>query len=173
VKVRKATVEDSAGLARIQVDSYRTAYAGVFPPSYLSQFTYEEQECDWRDLLTAGTEPVLYVAETHTGEIVGYALGRAGPGETPPYDGELVALHVHRSYQRQGVGRQLLRVMAEQLRQRGCTSLMLWVLEENQSRGFYEQMGGQLLSARRVAQGAIEVAYGWPAIDSLCARGAI
>jgi ribosomal protein S18 acetylase RimI-like enzyme len=168
VNLRKATVKDCAGLARVQVDSYRTAYAGIFSPTYLAHFTYEEQEQDWRDLLASETEDVLYVAETDTGEIVGYALGRAGASEVGPYDSELVALHVRRSHQRQGVGRQLVRVIAERLKQRGCASMMLWVLEENASRAFYEQMGGQLLNERKITQGAAEVAYGWLAIESLC-----
>ena len=49
--VRKAEVEDSAGMARVQVDSYRTAYAGIMPQDYLDHFTYEEQAQDWRDFL--------------------------------------------------------------------------------------------------------------------------
>jgi hypothetical protein len=53
LNIRKATIVDSAGLARVQVDSYRTAYAGIFPPAYLDHFTYEEQEQDYRNLLTS------------------------------------------------------------------------------------------------------------------------
>ncbi|MFU8773596.1 MAG: hypothetical protein ACNA8H_14410 [Anaerolineales bacterium] len=49
MNICKATIEDSAGLARVQVDSYRTAYAGIFPQAYLAHFTHEEQ--DWRNLL--------------------------------------------------------------------------------------------------------------------------
>ena len=168
MRIRKATIADSANLAWVQVDSYRTAYAGILAPSYLARFTYEEQEQDWRGLLASEMEELLYVAETDAGEIVGYALGRPGASEEAPYDSELVALYVHRSFQGQGVGRQLVTAIAEKLKQRGCTSLMLWVLEGNASQGFYERMGGQLLSARKDSQGAVEVAYGWAAIESLC-----
>ncbi|MBN1430605.1 MAG: GNAT family N-acetyltransferase [Anaerolineae bacterium] len=168
LKIRQAQIEDSMGLARVQVDSYRITYKGILAPSYLEHFTYEEQEQDWHDLLASDMQDVLYIAETAIGEIAGYALGRPGISEVVPYDSELVALHVRRSFQRQGIGRQLFKVIAEVLRQRGCTSLMLWVLEENPSRRFYEQMGGCLLDARQASQGAIEVAYGWSAIESLC-----
>jgi hypothetical protein len=45
---------------------------------------------------------------------------------------------------------------------------MLWVLVENPSRSFYERLGGVLLDARQVSVGgAAEMAYGWPAIESL------
>ena len=40
--IREATAADSPGLARVQVDSYRTAYAGLFPQAYLDRFSYEE-----------------------------------------------------------------------------------------------------------------------------------
>jgi len=44
---------------------------------------------------------------------------------------------------------------------------MLWVLEENPAMGFYKQLGGQLLSAKKVNQGAVEVAFGWGATENL------
>jgi ribosomal protein S18 acetylase RimI-like enzyme len=131
VRIRRAGVEDSAALASVQVDSYRTAYAGIFPQLYLDHFTYQEQEQDWRDLLSSGTDDELYVAERESGEIVGYVLGRTGFGGIPPYDGELVALHVRQAYQREGVGQRLLATVAGQLQQKGCTSLIVWVLEKN------------------------------------------
>ncbi|MEJ2212461.1 MAG: GNAT family N-acetyltransferase [Anaerolineae bacterium] len=107
MNIRRANVHDSAALAHLQVDSYRSAYAALLPQSYLDHFTYEEQEQDWRDLLSSATSDVLYIAETDSGEGVGYALGRAGPTEIPPYDGEVVALHVRPTHQGQGLGRRL------------------------------------------------------------------
>jgi GNAT superfamily N-acetyltransferase len=167
-EIRRARMEDCAGLARVQVDSYRTAYAGIFPQSYLDAFTYEEQEGDWRDLLASGGDDILCVAESHSGEIVGYALGRPGSGGVEPYDSELVAWHVRRLYQRRGIGRRLVAAVAGQLKREGCRSLMLWVLEENPTRTIYQRMGGRLLDVQQTSHGAVEVAYGWPDIESLC-----
>ncbi len=165
--IREAAIEDSAGIARVQVDSYRTAYAGIFSQAYLNQFSYEEQERDWRDWITARPEDLLYVAELETGEIAGYALARPGPSGVRPYDSELVALHVRGARQRQGLGRGLVAAVAERLAQQGSRSMMLWVLEANESRGFYERLGGQLLDEVQVSSGQPEVAYGWLAIEDL------
>ena len=169
MKIRAAGIQDSAGIARVQVDSYRTAYADILPQDYLARFTYEEQEQDWRNLLSSQPQDIVYVAED-AGEITGYALGRAGPSEIEPYDGELVALHVRRSHQHRGSGRQLVAAIAEQLRQQGCSALMLWVLAANPARSFYERSGGQLIGERRINLAedvtALEVAYGWPDIQS-------
>ena len=74
------------------------------------------------------------MAEDGSGELAGYALGRPGPADGMPYDSVLVALHVHQARQRQGTGRGLLAAMADALKQRGCSSLLLWVLEANPAR---------------------------------------
>ena len=90
-EIRLATLEDSPAIARIQVDSYRSAYAGILPADYLAQFSYDEQEQDWLDWPAAHPEDCLLVAENQDREIVGYALSRPGLTGIPPYDGELLA----------------------------------------------------------------------------------
>jgi len=167
VRIREATIEDSAGIARVQVDSYRTAYAGIFSHVYLEQFSCEEQEQDWRDWIRSRPDDLLYVAELGTGEIVGYTLARPGSSRVPPYDSELVALHVRGAHQRQGLGRGLVAAIAQRLAQQGSWSMMLWVLEANQARGFDERLGGQLLDEMQISGGQPEVAYGWLAIEDL------
>jgi hypothetical protein len=82
-QIRDAQVSDAAGLAKVQVDSYRTAYAGILPDDYLAHFTYEEQTQDWRDLIAAGGSNILLVAPDASGEVVGYALARPGPADVP------------------------------------------------------------------------------------------
>lgn len=172
MQIRRATAEDTAGLARLQVDSYRTAYAGLLPEAYLAGFSYEDQEQDWRDWPTMYPADVLYVAVDEEGKVAGYALGRPVPTGLARYDCELVALHVRGLVRRQGLGRKLVAAVAGQLKQEGCTALMLWVLEGNPSRAFYERLGGCPAGRQNVTldEGvtAVEVAYGWPDIEALC-----
>jgi len=146
VNIREANPGDCASIAHVQVDSYRNAYAGILPQEYLAHFTYEEQEQDWRDLLSADQHDLLYVAENDSGDIVGYALGRAQGDQDTSYDSELVALHVRRSYQRQGIGKRLIAAVAERLKQQGCRSLMLWVLDKNPVRSFTNGWGDNALA---------------------------
>ena len=171
IQIRRATINDSAGIAHVQVDSYRTAYADFFSQAYLDHFTYEEQAQDWYDWMMTKPRDLLYVAQTDAGEIVGYALGRPGLTEISPYDSELISLHVRQSLQRQRVGKNLVITMAGQLQKQGCASMMLWVLEKNPARSFYEKLGGKQIDEREVevAEGerALEVAYGWSDISRL------
>ena len=173
IQIRRATINDSAGIARVQVDSYRTAYAGIFSPTYLEHFTVEEQMQDWYDWMMNKPRDLIYVAVADTGEVVGYALGRPGLTTIAPYESELLAMHVRQSQQRQGIGRSLFQTVAEQLQMQGCASLMLWVLEKNPARSFYEKLGGRLIGEQEIEVGegekAVEVAYGWQDIGELTA----
>jgi ribosomal protein S18 acetylase RimI-like enzyme len=171
IQIRRATINDSAGIARVQVDSYRIAYAGIFSQAYLDRFTYEEQAQDWYDWMMNKPRDLIFVAQTEMGEIEGYALGRPGLTKIPPYDSELVGMHVLQTFQRQGIGRGLMAKMAEQVQEQGCSSLMLWVLEKNPARSFYEKLGGQLIGEQEIeleeGEKAREVAYGWKDIRGL------
>ncbi len=82
MKIRRARFEDSTAVASTQVDSYHTAYVGILPDAYLAHFACEEQEQDWRDLLTAGTNAILLVVGVSEDEIAGYAPGAARPEST-------------------------------------------------------------------------------------------
>jgi ribosomal protein S18 acetylase RimI-like enzyme len=148
----------------LQVDSYRTAYAGLLPEDYLAAFSYTEQEQDWRDLFASDQVECLYVAESDGGDLVGYALGQGAETENLPYQCELVALHVRPEFQRQGIGQQLFTAIAEWFAGQGIQSLFLWVLADNPARGFYEHLGGHKAGERRFAidgLDVVEIAYGW------------
>ena len=178
MKIRSAVFEDASALAHIQVDSYRSAYAGILPVEFLAHFSYAEQTQDWRDFVTAEGPAYLLVAENEAAEVCGYALGSAISPSLPGCDGELDALHVRKDLRGQGIGRELVRAMALKLREAGCKRMGLWVLRDNQSaREFYEHLGGHLLVERTILLGeddtqAGEISYIWPEIDELCGPGA-
>jgi HAD superfamily hydrolase (TIGR01458 family) len=179
IQIRTAHPPDASALAHIQVDSYQNSYAGIFPPAYLDHFTYQEQTQDWIDWMAdRETLDILLVATGETGEVYGYALGRPGRTTIPPYDCELVSLHVGREFQRGGVGRALMRAMGERFQQAGCRSLLVWVLEKNAARVIYEHLGGWPVGRQTIHLGedgevsAEEVAYGWPSLGAFLARPA-
>lgn len=172
IHVRTARREDAAALARIQVDSYRIAHAGILPQDYLDQLSYDEQESDWFELLSSGTADVILVAVAGDSQPAGYARGTAQASYAAPYDSELLSLHVRRALHRKGIGRLLMSTTAARLAARGCSAMMLWVLEANPARTFYERLGAALLEGRRLFVGAPEVPYGWPDIRALASLAA-
>lgn len=168
--VRKAELKDCPGIARTQVDSYRIAYVGLFPQPYLDHFTYEEEEQDWRDLLSTELDDILLVAVSSEDQVLGYVLARAKPDSYPGYDAEVIALHVNRSQLGEGIGKGLLRSAIEQLIERKCQSVMLWTLKGNKVKQWYAHLGGQLIDekSQQVDDWVVyEVAYGWKDIHAL------
>lgn len=168
-RIRPAVRADCRGIAEVQVDSYRATYAGLFPRAYLARFTYDEQEQDWIELLAASPDDILLVA-TVGEQVAGYILARAGVNSQLRFDAEIIAIHVRRPAQGQGIGRALLRHASAALQSRGCRSVMLWTLAGNPNRRWYERLQGKLVGEKCFeVEGwdIVEVAYGWDDIAAL------
>jgi GNAT superfamily N-acetyltransferase len=159
--IRRARTIDAAALARVQVDSWREAYPGLVPQSYLDSLSYEAHERHWRRRL--GNRGWAFLA-VYAGQIVGIASGgrcRSLEG----FAGELFVLYLLRSYQGQGIGRALFDAVHHELALRGYGDLLVWVLANNApARGFYEHLGGVLVGEGSCLIGGTrlkEAAYGW------------
>ena len=82
----------------------------------------------------------------------------------PIFRGEVYALYVLAEYQNRGVGRGLVRAVADRLAHDGTTSILIWVLANNPARGFYAHLGGVEIRHQPIPLGTVtveEVAYGW------------
>jgi len=170
VRIREAFPKDCPGIARVRVDSYRTAYVGLFPEPYLEHFTYEEQAQDWQTWLATNKDDALLVAVSTEDEVIGYLLARAEPDIHPGYDAEILAMHVKLSYQGGRIGKALLSAAVEKLDGRGCESVMLWTLEGNPVRQWYERLEGKVLGEKSFQiddWDIVEIAYGWETISTL------
>lgn len=170
VQIRSAILEDCLGIAHVQVDSYRAAYAGLFPAPYLEHFTYADEEQDWIQLLTSGAQDILLVAMSPDQEVVGYVLAKVKANIFPGYDAEIVAIHVKQSYQGKGIGELLLRNAIRTLFARDCRSVMLWTLKNNPIRQWYEKLNGELVGEKNYEVDdwiITEVAYGWKDLSAL------
>ena len=175
MRIRRALPSDAPGIARVDVESWRSTYVGLVPDDILSSYDYSERERARRSLL-ADESRVTYVAEHKTDGIVGFLSGGPARMDDMPFAGELYAIYLLEQYQRQGIGRRLVRELCAWLLSQSLTSMYTWVLEENPSRHFYESLGGiefrrqtMALAGHEVA----EVAYGWDDISPLAAPSSL
>ena len=166
IHIRPATPEDAASIARVHVDSWRSAYAGIVPADYLAGLSYRNRESLWKDLLTTDRPGTSYfVADAGGGDVVGFA--NAGPEREGDrvYRGELYAIYILEEYQRMGLGRRLFSSVTQRLLADGFNSMLLWVLEDNRPAiRFYESLGGEPAGRQTITIGGadlVEVAYGW------------
>lgn len=168
--IREANQTDTFGIAKVQVDSWRTTYKGIVPESYIASLTYEDREGRWREFFSEVNNQFAFVAEIGEKNIVGFASGGRNRGDEDIHEGELYAIYLLHEYQRRGMGRLLVKAIVERLLQRGMSSMLVWVLAENPFRAFYEALGGKYVSEKEIVIGGatlIEVAYGWEDLNRL------
>ena len=170
ITFRKAELKDAPVLGHIQVTSWRSAFRNIAPDEYLDhQVSESNQAEDWKEILSDNGQ-IVFVAETEN-RLVGYAWAHKEDDESIQWDSELISMHLLPEYKRQGIGRKAFAAVAQQLKEQGCKSVYLWVLEDNHpSRRFYEALGGQLAGSHQINLGGkdlAEVAYGWKDINTL------
>lgn len=171
MNIRQAVVADAAAIARVHVESWRTTYHGIVPDDYLANLSYERRATYWASELNKPDNPhVIFVAEDDQGEVVGFASGGPEREADPVYTGELYAIYLLADRQQAGVGRRLVQAVASHLVEAGFTTMLVWVLAANPSRGFYERLGGRYVRSKFVTMAGVEleeVAYGWTDLTPL------
>jgi GNAT superfamily N-acetyltransferase len=165
VDVRDATAADAPAVARVHVDSWKTAYQELLPEDVLSRLSYEERASKWADIL-GSPKPGEFtlVAVGDQDEIVGFAS--AGPERQglAGYRGELYALYLLPSHRGQGIGTRLVASVVARFRRAGVSGMVVWVLEDNPHRHFYAKLGGRSCARGQHTIGGQDyatVAYGW------------
>jgi ribosomal protein S18 acetylase RimI-like enzyme len=168
MKIRKANSTDAKGVAKVQVNSWKTTYKNIVPDEYLKQMTYESRGQKWKDIIS---NQAVFVAETNEGEIVGFSNGgKERTGKYPNYKGELYAIYILEEYQRNGLGKLLLEPIIEDLKQKEIFSMTVLVLEKNNSRLFYESLGAKKIDTVEIEildKKLNELVYGWKDIREI------
>lgn len=175
VAIRRAKPADAPGIAKVGVQTWRDAYAGLVPDNYLLRMTEVRQTGQWDALVrrSRGAEAVL-VAEAHgfsDTKIVGF--GSCGRSRGGLMAGEVFTLYVASDWQNRGVGQRLMFGLFKALIARDLSDSVIWVLSGNPARFFYEAMGGQRLAERKERfAGTLldETAYGWPDLHAWLAK---
>lgn len=172
MRIRVAVPDDAPAIGRVHVETWRSAYRGIVPDTYLAGLAPAERASQWRDFLADSTGTrFLLLAHGKIDELIGFAA--AGPERSgdPTYQGELYALYVLPSHHRRGFGHRLVRAVAGRLAAAGTRSMLLWVLDANTpARKFYEALGGTVVRGQRIDIGGVpftEVAYGWSDLQVL------
>ena len=139
--IREATVNDAARIAEIEVTSSRFAYRNVV-----------SEECLYRDMSVENRIPVyqrwisekrfaLYVYETQDTGVVKAMMGIGMCEDEDKTNAlELHFIYVDPGFVREGIGSELLELFEKTGKEKGCSELVIWVLEDNgMGISFYEK----------------------------------
>jgi ribosomal protein S18 acetylase RimI-like enzyme len=165
--IREVTINDIPALAALHVRTWNETHgAGKHSP------TTALREQQWRQQFKIKDGSwCCFIAINKQGQLVGFAKGNsyASP-ELPGYAGELNKIYLLLPYQRLGIGRQLMRHVAQRFVSRGITSMALFSTPQNPSCAFYSALKGEKLYAKN---GAFHGGYGWKNIAVLIDHFAI
>ena len=152
--VRAARASDAAGLARVQVASWRASLTGLVPDAVVAELTSADAQQQWADRwLEAITKPPTGKHRVHV------AVGPEGPGKTgcsgfasagpatdpdlwPGTDGELYELHVLPDQAGLGHDERLLHAVAQTLAEDGFRTAYAWALSADQTRVEFLEAAG-------------------------------
>jgi GNAT superfamily N-acetyltransferase len=148
VSVRPATPDDAAELGRIQVETWRTAYADVVPATVLDALSTEVATPSWSAAISAapsGKHHVLVAMEQQWQ--VGFAA--VGPAEElqpddpqPDTTAQLAVILVEPRWGRRGHGSRLLAAVVDTIRGDGMTRAIAWIPEgDDVTRDFLASAG--------------------------------
>lgn len=148
--IRAARAADAAGIARVHVETWRDAYAGLLPDKHLLRLNAQTHAMAWSRSLSHVEGPRHTLVAIADEEVVGFAnFGSAREG-CPSGEGEVFMLYVATDWRDQGIGRQLVLASFEALKEMGRDAVSIWCLAENTSAiGFYRRLNGKRIPAGR------------------------
>lgn len=142
--VRTAGRDDAATIARIRIETWRAAYAGLIAQEVLDAMDAaseaEKRAARW-DELHADPRGAEVVAE-FDGVPAGWAAIGPSVDDDRPDSGQVYAIYALPQFWSRGVGHALMAESESRLRASGYGTAHLWVLDGNdRAAGFYERHG--------------------------------
>jgi GNAT superfamily N-acetyltransferase len=130
---RDATVDDIPALAELHVKTWNATYPGVRRPP-----TVALREGQWREAFAeADGRWFCIVIENRNRQLIGFAKGIGHDDGT----GDLNKIYLLNEYQRMGIGRRLVELVARRFVSLGMSRMTLWADAANPSCHFYWAMG--------------------------------
>lgn len=166
IEIRHAEFEDAAGIARVQIDTWRAAYQRIMPPRLLSDMSDIRISAFWAQVIAEAQGKAFCFVASFGERVVGFASGGPRQHSEDLTRGEVYALYVLPEFQGRGVGRRLVATSFERMLELGMTEGRIWTLRENApARAFYARVGGTQTDNGYNDIGGIrypEVAFDWP-----------
>jgi GNAT superfamily N-acetyltransferase len=154
--LRLATSADAQLIACMHAQSWASAYRGILPDDFLDREMSAERETHWNTRFAelAGGAGEVFIA-IQDDQPIGFVCLVA-----PDENGSVLVdnLHALPGAKGSGLGTTMLSIAAQWSRDRGATSMHLFVLEPNVAAiGFYESRGWQPAGREDDTMGGIDI----------------
>jgi GNAT superfamily N-acetyltransferase len=145
MKIRNADVGDARAIADVHVRSWKSAYPGLIPQSYLDALRAEDRLASWTTVLSESEWPRSGVLVLNDGDhVAGFShlCPTRDEDRDPSTVGEITSIYLAPEAWGAGNGVALMNASIERLEQAGYETATLWALDTNaRARRFYETGG--------------------------------
>lgn len=154
--IRNIEEKDIPDVVDIQINGWKSAYKGIVDDNILNSMNRNERiEKRRNDYKENG----FIVAELNN-QVVGfcrYIDSNKFTQDISNIDCELLALYVNPDLKYNGIGTKLFQFVANELKSKNRTKMILWCLKDNKpSKKFYTKMGGKIIKERKIEIGEKE-----------------
>ena len=129
--------EEIKSISKIYVDSWKVTYHNLVSEDYLESLNYLDAEKKWTEFLS-NEKKFIFVAKQNS-EIIGFV---AGCIDDKNLEGELYALYVELSLKNSGVGRKLLDIFFDYIKEKNMTKAIVWAMSKNKNATSYYKHKG-------------------------------
>ena len=140
IKIRKATNKDIDSLAKIHILAWQETYKGILKRDGLNNLKVIDKKKVWekviKDINTLTLVAIL------NDDIVGFISGGNARFCKDKFKIEIYSIYLLRKYHSRGIGKTLYSSFCSCFK---GEKILLWVLDKNPSKKFYENLGGILL----------------------------
>ncbi len=152
VHLRRATIEDAAGIAQVHVDGWARAYRGVVPDEYIDCRSAWHREASWREELGIEADDRKPWVALLDDRIIGFASGGiARDDDADRGTGEIYQLFVTPECWERGIRTNLIEHVVRDLQKHDFDRAVFWVLAADSTRrAFVEYIGWRADGAVRL-----------------------
>jgi GNAT superfamily N-acetyltransferase len=164
ITLRPACLADVPAIAALHVKVWRHAYRDLAPASAHAALDEARRRQQWQAMLSSCPASEYGLVALRDGAIAG--IGYCGEADKPALAGygEVRLLYVDQDHAGQGIGRALMKAMADLLAAAGHRRLALGVVDGNlPAIAFYQALGGRI-AGRFTNPGPL-----WPSDDLIMA----
>jgi GNAT superfamily N-acetyltransferase len=164
IDVRRARVEDAAGITAVHDAAWRYAYRGILPAVELERMVVRRGPSWWAKAIR---RHVLVLVLEVDRRIVGYATLGPSRMRSLPYKGEIYEIYLLPEFQGLGLGSRLFQSARRMLGDLKFTGLAVRALRGNEAAvSFYRRLGGRQVveTGERIGDTVLPVlVFGWDA----------
>ena len=141
--VREAGLADVEAMAFLHWQGWPKTYMDFIPPDVIARRTLARCLVEWRQRVSGGV-PLAFVAEDQDSVVRAFIHACRRSPRDDGCDLEIGYLYVDPSCHRSGLGRQLLKRLAEAARREGLRSCLVVAFAGNPYRHAYARLGARL-----------------------------